>query len=220
VAFHQQGFRDPEWGKTLAENAHFFSPAILTEICLALTGLQPTEHISRRAIITIFNFCTFHNLQPCLIKFSTVQLLHTHQINTCKTSPFSICMQRFVFLCRHSCVYLCTVAASLKGTESKMKLWDILATCLSLLSLVSARPVFHNLHSSKRAIVHSEIPALDPVIDSQPESNSRKQASMEEQCKSACRPNQLSSSHMHICCSSDALQNVCELFSITYIVAC
>ncbi|KAG1971240.1 glial cell line-derived neurotrophic factor [Pimephales promelas] len=62
-----------------------------------------------------------------------------------------------------------------------MKLWDILATCLLLLSLVSARPVFHNLHSSKRAIVHSEIPALDPVIDSQPESNSRKQASMEEQ---------------------------------------
>ncbi|KAK7121102.1 hypothetical protein R3I94_020916 [Phoxinus phoxinus] len=62
-----------------------------------------------------------------------------------------------------------------------MKLWDILATCLLLLSSVSTRPVFHKLHSSNRAVVHSEIPALDPVIDSHPETNNRKQASMEEQ---------------------------------------
>uniref|UniRef100_A0A8C2H146 Glial cell line-derived neurotrophic factor n=1 Tax=Cyprinus carpio TaxID=7962 RepID=A0A8C2H146_CYPCA len=86
-----------------------------------------------------------------------------------------------MLLCRRSCFYLCTVAASLKGTESKMKLWDILATCLLLLSSVSARPVFHKLQPSKRAVVRSETPALDPIIDSQPETMHHKQASMEEQ---------------------------------------
>jgi len=136
-------------GKNSGRKRTFFQPCNIDRNLFGINWAPAyTEHISRRAIITIFNFCTFHNLQPCLIKFSTVQLLHIHQINTCKTSPFSICMQRFVFLCRHSCVYLCTVAASLKGTESKMKLWDILATCLSLLSLVSARPVFHKVHAA------------------------------------------------------------------------
>ncbi|KAI2660184.1 glial cell line-derived neurotrophic factor [Labeo rohita] len=62
-----------------------------------------------------------------------------------------------------------------------MKLWDILATCLLLLSSVSARPVFHKLQPSKRAVVRSETPALDPIIDSQPETTHQKQASMEEQ---------------------------------------
>ncbi|XP_026109056.1 glial cell line-derived neurotrophic factor-like [Carassius auratus] len=62
-----------------------------------------------------------------------------------------------------------------------MKLWDILATCLLLLSSVSARPVFHKLQPSKRAVIRSETPALDPIINSQPETVHLKQASMEEQ---------------------------------------
>ncbi|XP_067289602.1 glial cell line-derived neurotrophic factor [Pseudorasbora parva] len=62
-----------------------------------------------------------------------------------------------------------------------MKLWDILATCLLLLSSVSARPLFHKLQPSKRAVVRSESPALDPIIDSQPENPNQKHASMEEQ---------------------------------------
>ncbi|XP_026076302.1 glial cell line-derived neurotrophic factor-like isoform X2 [Carassius auratus] len=62
-----------------------------------------------------------------------------------------------------------------------MKLWDILATCLLLLCSVSTRPVFHKLQSSKRAVIRSETPALDPIIDSQPETTHQKQASMEEQ---------------------------------------
>ncbi|NP_571807.2 glial cell line-derived neurotrophic factor precursor [Danio rerio] len=62
-----------------------------------------------------------------------------------------------------------------------MKLWDILATCLLLLSSVSTRPLFHKLQPSKRAVVRSESPALDPIIDSQPETSNPKQASMEEQ---------------------------------------
>ncbi|XP_059395072.1 glial cell line-derived neurotrophic factor [Carassius carassius] len=62
-----------------------------------------------------------------------------------------------------------------------MKLWDILATCLLLLSSVSARPVFHKLQPFKRAVIHSLTPALDPIINSQPETMHLKQASMEEQ---------------------------------------
>lgn len=77
-----------------------------------------------------------------------------------------------------------------------MKLWDILAPCLLLLSSVSARPVFHKLQPFKRAIVRSETPALDPIIDSQPETMHQKQASSEEQCKSLSM--QLSISSMHI----------------------
>ncbi|XP_043087650.1 glial cell line-derived neurotrophic factor [Puntigrus tetrazona] len=56
-----------------------------------------------------------------------------------------------------------------------MKLWDILATCLLLLSSVSSRPVFHKLQPPKRD------PALDPVVDSQPETARQKRASVEEQ---------------------------------------
>lgn len=84
----------------------------------------------------------------------------------------------------------------LSKEQSKMKLWDILATCLLLLSSVSARPVFHKLQVSKRAIVRSETPALDPIIDSQPETMHQKQASIEEQCKSLSM--QLLISSMHI----------------------
>lgn len=68
-----------------------------------------------------------------------------------------------------------------------MKLWDVLATCLLLLSSVSARPLFNKLQPSKRAPQaerRSELLVLDPVINSRLETASLKQASMEEQCKS------------------------------------
>ncbi|KAA0704319.1 Glial cell line-derived neurotrophic factor [Triplophysa tibetana] len=60
-----------------------------------------------------------------------------------------------------------------------MKLWDIIATCLLLLTSVSARPLFRKLQPSKRA--DGETPALDPIIDSRPETADLKQAFMEEQ---------------------------------------
>ncbi|XP_053500992.1 glial cell line-derived neurotrophic factor [Ictalurus furcatus] len=70
------------------------------------------------------------------------------------------------------------------GTESKMKLWDVLATCLLLLSSVSARPLFNKLQPSKRAPRaerRSELLVLDPVINARLDTASLKQASMEEQ---------------------------------------
>ncbi|XP_072227949.1 glial cell line-derived neurotrophic factor [Leuresthes tenuis] len=36
------------------------------------------------------------------------------------------------------------------GTEFKMKLWDVLATCLLLLSSVATRPLYQNTHPAKR----------------------------------------------------------------------
>ncbi|KAF7700990.1 glial cell line-derived neurotrophic factor [Silurus meridionalis] len=65
-----------------------------------------------------------------------------------------------------------------------MKLWDVLATCLLLLSSVSARPLFNKLQPSKRAPQaerHSELLVLDPIINSHLETATPKQASMEEQ---------------------------------------
>ncbi|XP_066507903.1 glial cell line-derived neurotrophic factor [Hoplias malabaricus] len=65
-----------------------------------------------------------------------------------------------------------------------MKLWDVLATCLLLLSSVSARPLFPKLQPSKRASLpqnRAEFRAVDPIIDSNPEAASLKQASLEEQ---------------------------------------
>ncbi|KAL7848304.1 hypothetical protein AOLI_G00230220 [Acnodon oligacanthus] len=65
-----------------------------------------------------------------------------------------------------------------------MKLWDVLATCLLLLSSVSTRPLFHKLQPSKRASLPQHLAeplAADPIIDSSPEAASLKQASMEEQ---------------------------------------
>ncbi|XP_051540734.1 glial cell line-derived neurotrophic factor-like [Myxocyprinus asiaticus] len=61
-----------------------------------------------------------------------------------------------------------------------MKLWEILATCLLLLSAVSTRPIFHKQQPSKRAVI-TERHYRDPIIDSQPENTHLKQASMEEQ---------------------------------------
>lgn len=83
--------------------------------------------------------------------------------------------------------YFCFLAAPSIGTESKMKLWDVLATCLLLLSSVSARPLFNKLQPSKRALQaerRSEPLVLDPVINSRLETASLQQASMEDQCKS------------------------------------
>lgn len=68
-----------------------------------------------------------------------------------------------------------------------MKLWDVLATCLLLLSSVSARPLFHKQQLSNRSAPQaerrSEPLVRDPVINSRLDITSLKQASMEEQCE-------------------------------------
>lgn len=123
-----------------------------------------------------------HN--PIVHQFTYVNLLNTWNTgNTgkpyCGSAQVSDCLTFRA---------ICFVAAPSIGTKSKMKLWDVLATCLLLLSSVSARPLLNKLQPSKRALQsegHRELLVLDPVINSRFETTSLNQASMEEQCKSA-----------------------------------
>lgn len=152
---------------------HFFLPCIIDRNLFGINWASAYRTHFTEALIRIFNSALFTvsffwNVFPPSTK-TNIKWTHA-KVLSCSSA--------------HTHVYLCAVAASLKGTESKMKLWDILATCLLLLSSVSARPLFHKLQPSKRAVVRSESPALDPIIDSQPEATDRKHASMEEQCKS------------------------------------
>uniref|UniRef100_A0A8C8MDF3 Glial cell line-derived neurotrophic factor n=1 Tax=Oncorhynchus tshawytscha TaxID=74940 RepID=A0A8C8MDF3_ONCTS len=67
-----------------------------------------------------------------------------------------------------------------------MKLWDVLATCLLLLSSVSTRPLYQNLQPAKRAHYsdwHSDSLSLsveEPEPEFQSESHSLQEISMEE----------------------------------------
>ena len=81
------------------------------------------------------------------------------------------------------CVLSC-VDSSI-GTESKMKLWDVMATCLLLLSSVSTRPLYQNLPSAQRAHPRDHyIESLSMSVEEpEMESLSLQEISMEEQCK-------------------------------------
>lgn len=84
-----------------------------------------------------------------------------------------------------------TFTAFLIGTESKMKLWDVLATCLLLLSSVATRPLYRNAYPAKRTYFPSSY--SDPVPLSaeeeeeetafQREDYNLQEISMEDQCK-------------------------------------
>lgn len=81
------------------------------------------------------------------------------------------------------------VTAFFIGTESKMKLWDVLATCLLLLSSVAARPLYQNTQPAKRTYFpssYSDSASLS-VEDEEPtfqsENHNLQEISMEDQCK-------------------------------------
>lgn len=80
-------------------------------------------------------------------------------------------------------------AAFFIGTESKMKLWDVLATCLLLLSSVATRPLYQNTQPAKRTHFpssYSDSASLS-VEDEEPtfqrEDHNLQEISMEDQCK-------------------------------------
>lgn len=80
-------------------------------------------------------------------------------------------------------------AAFFTGTESKMKLWDVLATCLLLLSSVATRPLYQNTQPAKRTNFpssYSDSASLS-VEDEEPtfqrEDHNLQEISMEDQCK-------------------------------------
>lgn len=76
------------------------------------------------------------------------------------------------------------------GTESKMKLWDVLATCLLLLSSVATRPLYQNTRPAKRTYFpgsSSDSVSLSSEEDEdatfQREEHSLQKLSMVDQCK-------------------------------------
>lgn len=80
-------------------------------------------------------------------------------------------------------------AAFFIGTESKMKLWDVLAMCLLLLSSVAARPLYQNTQPAKRTYFpssYSDSASLS-VEDEEPtfqrKNHNLEEISMEDQCK-------------------------------------
>lgn len=69
-----------------------------------------------------------------------------------------------------------------------MKLWDVLATCLLLLSSVATRPLYQSTHPAKRTYFPSSShPAPLSVEDEEPlfqrKERKLKDISMEDQCK-------------------------------------
>ncbi|CAG5867460.1 unnamed protein product [Menidia menidia] len=75
------------------------------------------------------------------------------------------------------------------GTESKMKLWDVLATCLLLLSSVATRPLYPNTHPAKRTYFPRSYPDSVSLSVEEPlyqrEDRNLKEISMEDQYDSA-----------------------------------
>lgn len=84
------------------------------------------------------------------------------------------------------------VSAFFIGTESKMKLWDVLATCLLLLSSAVARPLHQNTPPAKRTYFPSSssdsswLSTEDEAQTFQREKHSLQELSMEDQCKNRC----------------------------------
>lgn len=82
-------------------------------------------------------------------------------------------------------MYLFDCAAFFIGTESKMKLWDVLATCFLLLSSVATRPLYQNSQPAKKT--HFPSSYRDSVEEEdqsvQQEDHNLQEISMEGQCK-------------------------------------
>lgn len=82
-------------------------------------------------------------------------------------------------------------AAFIIGTESKMKLWDVLATCFLLLTSVATRPLYQNTQQAKRTRFPSSyrdsgsLSVEDEESLFQREEHNLQEISMEDQCKTS-----------------------------------
>lgn len=100
------------------------------------------------------------------------------------------CLKILIQLHIHVTIYV-YVAASIIGTESKMKLWDVLAMCFLLLTSVATRPLYQNTQPSKR----TRFPSIyrdsgsrsveDEERLFQREEHNLQEISMEDQCKTS-----------------------------------
>ncbi|KAF7217096.1 glial cell line-derived neurotrophic factor isoform X1 [Nothobranchius furzeri] len=71
------------------------------------------------------------------------------------------------------------------GTESKMKLWDVLATCFLLLSSVATRPLYQNSPPTKRTRSRDSVSLYVEEPSFQPEDHNLQDISMEDQYDAA-----------------------------------
>lgn len=88
-----------------------------------------------------------------------------------------------------------------------MKLWDVLAMCLLLLSSVATRPLYQNTQPAKRTYFpssYSDSVSLPSLEDKAPslerEDHKLQEISMEDQCKRVF-------TRFSLMCSSDSLLN-------------
>lgn len=91
-----------------------------------------------------------------------------------------------------------------------MKLWDVLATCLLLLSSVAARPLYQNTQPAKRTYFpgsYTDSTSLS-VEDEEPtfqrENHNLQEISMEDQCKA---PRHVSTESFVMCSHCDGILN-------------
>lgn len=90
-----------------------------------------------------------------------------------------------------------------------MKLWDVLATCLLLLTSVATRPLYQNTQPAKRTYFprsYSDSLPLsveDEEPSSQREDHNLQEISREDQCKEQS----LSLQHLSMCCQNEHLMN-------------
>lgn len=100
---------------------------------------------------------------------------------------FALHQTAFISLFHTNIVLL--FAAFFIGTESKMKLWDVLATCLLLLSSVATRPLYQNTQPAKRTYLPSSYTDTASVSEEDKEPSFQRknynlqEISMEDQCK-------------------------------------
>lgn len=116
---------------------------------------------------------------PCQNASALVFLCEAHLLQT------EACYQRTVIWLWYESSYLFHFAAFSIGTESKMKLWDVLATCFLLLSSVATRPLYQNSPPAKRTPFPSSYrDSVDEEESSfQREDHNLQEISMEDQCK-------------------------------------
>lgn len=123
-------------------------------------------------------------------------------------------------LCNRNSPPSLTVAVFFIETESKMKLWDVLATCLLLLSSVAARPLYHNAHPAKRTYFpgsYSDTASLS-VEDEEPsfqrDDHNLQEISMEERCKARGMSHHTGGAPQHRCpaCEITPFVHSCRVF--------
>ena len=119
--------------------------------------------------------------------------LHYKQKLACTQSTLGIfCCSNISFVSNKTSPLISFSTAFFIGTESKMKLWDVLATCLLLLSSAATRPLYQNTQPAKRTYFPSSysdstsLSVEDEETAFQREDHNLQEISMENQCKAPC----------------------------------